>query len=191
MIEPRVGRRRTHHEDAGLALLMLLLSLVCTLAPTARAAPNPHRDDIFYEYMPIAWRDSDNDPQRFGDFAGMTAALPYLRSLGVSAVWMTPVFDSPAYHGYQHLPPDTLNPRLGSAAQFRDFVLAAHRDTVQVFIDLVAYMVSTRSAYFQESYRHPSSPFTVNAPVPLRRYVRHPGPSPDSDAPERYQALSA
>lgn len=58
------------------------------------------------------------------------------------------------------MPPDTLNPRFGTEAEFRDFVLAAHRDSVKVFIDLVAHMVSTRSAYFLQSYRQPSSPFT-------------------------------
>ncbi len=129
-------------------------------ALASRAAATAPRDAIFYEYMPIAWRDSDNDAARFGDFGGMTAALPYLRSLGVTAVWMTPIFDSPAYHGYQHLPPNTINPRFGTEAQFLDFVRAAHADSIQVYIDLVAYMVSTRSTIFQQTYRQPASLLT-------------------------------
>ena len=59
-------------------------------------------DDVFYQFMPIAWRDSDGDANRFGDFGGMAASVPYLQSLGVTAVWMNPIFPSPAYHGYQH-----------------------------------------------------------------------------------------
>ena len=117
-------------------------------------------DDIFYQYMPIAWRDSDNDASRFGDFGGMKASLEYLRYLGVSAVWMTPIFDSPAYHSYQHMPANLLNPRFGTEPQFVDFVRQAHHDSVKVFIDFVAYHVSHGSTYFQNSFGNPASPYT-------------------------------
>jgi len=128
-------------------------------AADALASRDP-LDDIFYQYMPIAWRDSDNDANRFGDFGGMKASLEYLRYLGVSAVWMTPVFDSPAYHSYQHMPANLLNPRFGTEPQFLDFVSQAHHDSVKVFIDFVAYHVSHGSTYFQNSFGNPASPFT-------------------------------
>ncbi|MEO5989755.1 MAG: glycosyl hydrolase 53 family protein [Candidatus Eisenbacteria bacterium] len=128
-------------------------------AADALASRDP-LDDIFYQFMPIAWRDSDNDANRFGDFGGMKASLEYLRYLGVSAVWMTPIFDSPAYHGYQHMPANLLNPRFGTEPQFVDFVRQAHRDSVKVFIDFVAYHVSQGSTYFQTSYGNPASPYT-------------------------------
>jgi alpha-amylase len=142
--------------------VLLLASLLLPPAP-ARTAPLDGRDvhdDIFYQIMPIAWRDSDNDPERFGDFGGMTASLPYLRSLGVTAMWMTPVFDSPAYHGYQHMPANLLNPRFGTEAQFLSFVNAAHADSVKVFVDWVAYHVSQNSTYFQDSHNNNASPWT-------------------------------
>ena len=75
-------------------------------APAAPLNGRPVADDVFYAFMPIAWRDSDNDTYRFGDFGGMTASLDYLEYLGVTAVWMTPIYPSPAYHGYQHGPAD-------------------------------------------------------------------------------------
>lgn len=144
-------------------LLALTLALPC-LRPSPLLANNASTrdplDDIFYQYMPIAWRDSNNDANRFGDFGGMTASLDYLRYLGVSAVWMTPVFDSPAYHGYQHMPANLLNPRFGTKPQFLDFVREAHLDSVKVFIDFVAYHVSHGSTYFQSSFGNPASPYT-------------------------------
>ncbi len=142
--------------------LILLATLLLRPAPSS-AAPldgRDPRDDVFYQIMPIAWRDSDNDAQRFGDFGGMTASLPYLRSLGVSSVWMTPIFTSPAYHGYQHMPPNALNPWFGTEAQFWAFVNAAHADSVKVFIDLVAYQVSQNSVYFTDSHNNPASPYS-------------------------------
>lgn len=126
-------------------------------APLANRAPS---DDIFYQIMPIAWRDSNNDAQRFGDFGGMTASLPYLKSLGVTAVWMTPIFPSPAYHGYQHGPANQLNPWFGTEPQFLAFVQAAHAESIKVFIDFVAYHVSQNSVYYTDSHLNPSSIYT-------------------------------
>lgn len=154
-----MSRGGRHCRTRTIALLLSVL-LVCGQAGAAPLAGRDPADDIFYMYMPIAWRDSDGDAYRFGDFAGMTAGLDYLRDLGVTAVWMTPVFESPAYHGYQHMPPDRTNPWFGTEAQFLDFVQAAHTDSIKVFLDLVAYGVSTRSVFFQQSYRNPSSSYT-------------------------------
>ncbi len=151
-----------------IALALLLATSALVFMPAggggASAAPminRDPRDDIFYQIMPIAWRDSTNDANRFGDFLGMTAGMPYLKSLGVTALWMTPIFPSPAYHGYQHGSPDSLDTsRYGSEAQFFSFVNRAHSDSVKVFIDLVAYGVSQSSKYFTTSYLHPASPYT-------------------------------
>lgn len=117
------------------------------------------RDEVFYQFMPIAWRDSDNDAQRFGDFGGMEASLDYLQGLGVTAVWMNPIFPSPAYHGYQHGPADQLNPRFGTEPEWISFVEAAHARGIKVFIDFVVYGISQDSAWFQSAYGHPTSPY--------------------------------
>ncbi|MBI5835941.1 MAG: DUF3459 domain-containing protein [Candidatus Eisenbacteria bacterium] len=140
----------------ALCAMVMLLSQPSTPARAARDVA----DDIFYSYMPIAWRDSDNDASRFGDFGGMTAALPYLKYLGVTSVWMTPVFPSPAYHGYQHGEASLLNPSFGSETQFRSFVSAAHADTVKVYLDFVSYQLSQSSTMFLDSYNRPASPWT-------------------------------
>jgi glycosidase len=152
-------------QPPALARLVACLALLALLAPPppADAAPlagRDPRDDVFYQIMPIAWRDSDNDAQRFGDFGGMTASLPYLQYLGVTAMWMTPIFDSPAYHGYQHMPANTVNPRFGTEAQFLAFVNAAHADSIKVFVDWVAYTVSQNSLYFTDSHLNPTSVYT-------------------------------
>lgn len=116
-------------------------------------------DDVFYQFMPIAWRDSNNDAWRYGDFGGMTDSLEYLEYLGVTAVWMTPIFPSPAYHGYQHGPPDTLNPWFGDEPQFLNVVAQAHARGIKVFIDFVAYGINQNSVFFQSAFRNPASPY--------------------------------
>jgi len=116
-------------------------------------------DDVFYHIMPIAWRDSDNDTYRFGDFGGMAASLDYLEELGVTAVWMNPIFPSPAYHGYQHGPGDQLNPWFGTETEFLSFVQQAHARGIKVFIDFVVYGINRDYEWFQDAYNNPSSPY--------------------------------
>lgn len=132
---------------------------ILVLAAPLPAQPVNLADEIFYQFMPIAWRDSDNDAQRFGDFDGMTASLDYLQQLGVTAVWMTPIFPSPAYHGYQHGPGNLLNSRFGTEAQFLNFVQQAHARNIKVFIDFVVYGISHDSTWYQSAYNNPASPY--------------------------------
>ena len=141
-------------------ILLALTALLAGAGPAA-AAPRfrPVSDDVFYMYMPIAWRDSNGDPSRFGDFGGMTASIPYLKSLGVTAVWMTPVFPSAAYHGYQHGDADSLRAEFGSRAEFWGFVQAAHAESIKVFLDFVVYGSSQATPQFQSAFGNPASPY--------------------------------
>jgi len=151
---PKLNLARISFASALLVFLVALIPL-----SGARAAGQDVADEIFYHYMPICWRDADNDIYRFGDFGGMTDALPYLSDLGVTAVWMNPVFPSPAYHGYQHGRADLLNARFGTEAEFIAFIEAAHARGIKVFVDFVAYGISFDSPWFQDAYNNPASPY--------------------------------
>ncbi len=144
-------------------VLRRALALSFVFAPSTQAAPTPRdvSDDIFYQFMPIAWRDSDNDQYRYGDFGGMTASLDYLQSLGVTAVWMNPIFPSAAYHGYQHGAGDQINSRFGTEAQFLAFVAAAHAKGIKVYLDYVAYGISQNSSWYQSARNNPASPYDL------------------------------
>src|SRR5688572_32390215 len=142
-----------------LRVLRRFLAIVLAAAGLPRSAvayprvtepPAALEGEVLYQFMPIAWRDSDGDELRYGDFGGMAASLDYLKALGVTGVWMTPIFPSPAYHGYQHLDADKVNPRLGTEAQFLAFVREAHARHIKVFIDLVVYGTNQESTYFED-----------------------------------------
>lgn len=143
----------------SIARCVLALALAAGAALPSPAQPLDVSDDIFYHFMPISWRDSDNDQYRFGDFNGMTASLDYLESLGVTGVWMNPIFPSAAYHGYQHGPADQINSRFGTEAQFLAFINAAHARGIKVYLDYVAYGISQNSTWYQSARSNPSSPY--------------------------------
>ncbi len=134
-----------------------VLTVVLALAFAGAAVGQDLEDEIFYHFMPIAWRDSDNDTYRYGDFVGMTASLDYLEYLGITAVWMNPIFPSPAYHGYQHGSADQLNYLFGDEADFTNFVLQAHARGIKVFLDFVVYGINQDSIWFEDAYGNPGS----------------------------------
>jgi len=143
-----------------LAALLFAASAIADAPPIVRAP----QDEIIYQIMPIAWRDSNLDTvgsvsTRFGDFGGLAAteSLDYLQYLGVTMIYLQPIFPSAAYHGYQHGPADQLNSRFGTEAQFLAFVNAAHARGIKVILDFVAYGISQNSPYYASAYANPSS----------------------------------
>jgi glycosidase len=89
-----------------------------------------------------------------GGFADVTAALPRLASLGVNALWLSPITAaSPGDFGYAVADEFRIDPRWGSAADLRRLVEAAHARNMRVILDLVANHLSDHSAYFQDTAR--------------------------------------
>ena len=82
-----------------------------------------------------------------GDLAGLTSKISYIKSLGFTAIWITPVVrqvtvapdgSSAGYHGYWGAGFDQVDPHLGTMQNFKDFVTAAHDQGLGVILDIVA-----------------------------------------------------
>lgn len=159
LLAPHPFAKRAPHSRRGFAGAIALPALLAGVLASPSAASPDVSNEVFYHFMPIAWRDGNGDSSRFGDFAGMTASLDYLDELGVTAIWMNPIFPSPAYHGYQHGRADLFNPRHGSEAEFVTFLEAAHARGLRVYVDFVAYGISHDSPWFDDAYANPGSPY--------------------------------
>jgi glycosidase len=79
-----------------------------------------------------------------GDFAGLTARLDYLKGLGITAIWVTPPFTNKAvqsgtagYHGYWITDFLRIDPHLGTNEEFSQFIAAAERRGIRVFLDII------------------------------------------------------
>ena len=80
------------------------------------------RDGIFYQIYPRSFQDTDGDG--VGDLAGILKRLPYVKSLGIDAIWLSPVFRSPmADFGYDISDYTGIDPLFGTMEDF-DALLA-------------------------------------------------------------------
>lgn len=169
MNTPRPTRPR-HRGPTVCMLFVRVLGCVAGVSALSGAASGqlsrPAQDEIIYQIMPIAWRDSNNDtqgttPTRFGDFNGLASAasLDYLQYLGVTTLYLQPIFPSAAYHGYQHGPGDQLNTRFGTQAEFQGLIDAAHARGMKIVLDYVAYGISQNSVYYTSARNNPASPY--------------------------------
>lgn len=104
---------------------------------------------IFYQIWPRSFYDSDADGH--GDFNGMTQKLPYLQELGINALWLTPMFEAPSYHGYDFTEFYQVENDYGSMAEFEAFIKAADDKGMKVILDLVINHISSNHEWFQRS----------------------------------------
>lgn len=83
-----------------------------------------------------------------GDLVGMKSMLPYLKDLGVDAIWMTPVFKSKSYHGYDTTDFYDVDPAVGTRKDFADLTAAAHAQGIKIILDLVQNHVADVNPWF-------------------------------------------
>ncbi|HWQ55365.1 MAG TPA: maltose alpha-D-glucosyltransferase [Bryobacteraceae bacterium] len=111
-----------------------------------------YKDAIIYEVHVRAFADANGDGM--GDFAGLTAKLDYLQSLGITAVWVLPFCPSPwKDDGYDISDYNDVHPAYGTLRDFEAFLREAHRRGLRVITELVLNHTSDQHVWFQRSRR--------------------------------------
>jgi glycosidase len=143
-------------------VLVAALSLALAIAQGSGGAraPSTARESwwanaVFYQVFVRSFQDSNGDG--IGDLRGLTSRLDYLRDLGVTALWLNPIYPSPSYHGYDITDYTGVNKDYGTLADFDAFIKAAHERGLKVILDYVPNHTSSQHPWFLES-RNPSSP---------------------------------
>ncbi len=112
--------------------------------------PDWWRGAVIYQIYPRSYQDSNGDG--IGDLAGIVQRLPYIASLGVDAIWISPFFTSPMKDfGYDVSDYCDVDPMFGSLSDFDAVVQTAHRLGVAVMIDLVLSHTSDQHPWFKQS----------------------------------------
>lgn len=114
-------------------------------------------DRTFYEVFVRSFQDSDGDGA--GDLRGLIDRLDELNDgnpgttadLGVTGLWLMPIFPSPSYHGYDVTDYRSVNPDYGTTEDLRALLAAAHQRGIAVILDLPLNHTSTEHPWFQAS----------------------------------------
>jgi alpha-glucosidase len=141
------------------------------------------RHAVIYQIYIRSFADSDGDG--IGDLRGIRSRLPYLRDLGVDAVWITPFYPSPmADGGYDVADYRDVEPDFGSLDDAEELVRQAHDLGLRTIIDIVPNHSSHQHEWFQAALAaEPGSPERA-------RYVFKPGRGPDgAEPPNDWEAV--
>jgi len=116
-----------------------------------------YKSGIIYTLDVEVFQDSNNDG--VGDFNGLTSRLGYIDSLGADILWLSPFQPSPNRDdGYDVTDYYTIDPRLGTMADFNNFMEAARKRNIRVIMDLVLNHTSIQHPWFREG-RSQQSPY--------------------------------
>lgn len=91
--------------------------------------PSWAQDTVWYQIM----------PDRFcrGNLSGITSKLPYLRDLGITGIYLTPVFESDSDHKYNTFDYKKIDPEFGDEGDMKDLIQKAHELGIRVMLDAV------------------------------------------------------
>lgn len=143
--------------------LCVAVAVACC-AVACSAAPAWWSDAVFYEVFVRSFQDSDGDG--IGDIAGLIDRLDYLNDgdpstthdLGVTALWLMPIMESPSYHGYDTVDHTKVDAEVGTIEDFARLIDEAHRRGIRVILDLVLNHTSILHPWFLASLSR-TSPF--------------------------------
>lgn len=140
--------------DPGPPLTAKSTSLdMAPVAVQATASPLPagwYRDAVFIEIYLRGYQDSDGDGT--GDINGLISRLDYLKSLGVTGIWLMPIFKSGTHdHNYDVADYRGLDPEFGSEADLKRLFDAAHARGIGVVLDYVMNHSSSANPLFYDA----------------------------------------
>jgi len=155
------------HWTKRMAACALTLSLGTALAARGQSASastgKPGTADwsknaVILEIYPRSFQDSNGDG--IGDLNGITQRLDYLKSLGVDAIWLSPIYPSPqADFGYDISDYEGIDPQYGTMADFDRLVAEAKKRQIRILMDMVMNHSSDKHKWFLESRSSKDNPY--------------------------------
>lgn len=113
---------------------------------------------VVYQIYPKSFQDSDGDG--IGDLQGIIKRLDYLETLGINAIWLSPVFKSPqADNGYDISDYRDIDPTFGSLDDMEELINEAKKHNIRIMMDLVLNHSSNEHRWFKEAKKSKDNPY--------------------------------
>jgi len=123
------------------------------MAPLAPRTERPWwRDAVTYQIYPRSFADANGDG--IGDVEGIRSRLPYLKQLGIDAIWISPWYPSPQHdHGYDVADYMDIEPAYGTLAQAEQLIKETHEHGIKFIVDIVPNHTSSEHKWFQAALK--------------------------------------
>src|ERR1044072_4196774 len=133
------------------------LTSVCTIAQES-TNKKWWKEAIVYQIYPRSFKDADGDG--IGDLKGIISKLDYIKSLGIDAVWLNPIYSSPNDdNGYDVSDYRNIMKDFGTMADFDAMLQGMHERHIKLVMDLVVNHSSDEHEWFKQSRSSRTNPY--------------------------------
>lgn len=116
------------------------------------------KKSVIYQIYPRSFQDSNGDG--IGDIRGIVDRLDYLSELGIDAIWLSPVYQSPMDdNGYDISDYQAISPEFGTMEDMEELIAEGHKRNIKIVMDLVLNHTSDEHFWFQEALKGPENPY--------------------------------
>lgn len=117
-----------------------------------------YKNAVVYQVYPFSFMDSDNDG--WGDIEGIISRLDYIKDLGATAIWFSPLYKSPDYdYGYDVADYLDIDEKFGTMADFDRLLEECHKRNLKVIMDMVINHTSIEHEWFKKAVSSPDSEY--------------------------------
>lgn len=116
------------------------------------------KNAVIYQVYPKSFQDSNGDG--IGDIKGIISRLDYLRTLGIDAIWLSPVYRSPQDdNGYDISDYQDIDTMFGSLADMEELIAEAGKRNIKIIMDMVLNHSSDEHRWFVEAKKGKDNPY--------------------------------
>jgi oligo-1,6-glucosidase len=144
-------------------LVDTLLTLLNTEQETAKSDNEPiqkawWKEAVFYQIYPRSFKDNNGDG--IGDLQGIISKLDYIKELGIDAIWLSPIYDSPNDdNGYDIRDYHKIMAEFGTMEDFDRLLVEVHNRGMRLIMDLVVNHTSDEHEWYQKAINEPDSKY--------------------------------
>ena len=117
-----------------------------------------YKNAVVYQIYPFSFMDGNNDG--WGDIEGIISKLDYLKELGITAIWFSPLYKSPDYdYGYDISDYRDIDEKFGTIEDFKRMLNECHQRDIRVIMDMAINHSSIEHEWFKEAMKDKNSPY--------------------------------